>query len=84
MATKITQETWDKIGRQIISNSEGITNLVNDVLHYCSEKPRGSISDWAKQYVAEGNIWAYVDDMKFQLDKLKIPYRDPEKKFVDV
>ena len=82
---KLTQATWDKIGRQITRDAGGIKNLVHYVVEVKSyDYPNGSLDDWAKLYIRDGTGWVYTEDRANQLDKLKIPYRDADKKFNEV
>lgn len=82
---KITQATWDKIGRQLVRDADGIRNLVHYVVEVKSyDKPQGSLKDWAYLYVRDGAVWVYTEDRANQLDKLKIPYKDADKKFNEV
>ena len=85
MASKITQAQWDKIGRQIVRASGGIRPLVKYVTdHYAYSDPQGTLEDWAKAYIREGNMWIYEEEKAYQLDKLNIPYRSADKKFNEV
>ena len=82
---KLTQATWDKIGRQITRDAGGIKNLVHYVVEVKSyDYPNGSLDDWAKLYIRDGAVWVSYDDRANQLDKLKIPYKDADKKFNEV
>lgn len=82
MADKITQATWDSIGREILKDSEGITNLVHNVLHKSYEHPRMTLSELAEAYCREnGCITPYNQEREMYLIKHKIPYRDAAKKF---
>lgn len=82
---KLTQATWDKIGRQITRDAGGIKNLVHYVVEVKSyDYPNGSLDDWAKLYIRDGAVWVYTEDRANQLDKLKIPYKDADKKFNEI
>lgn len=82
---KITQATWDKIGRQLIRDAGGIKNLVSYVINTKGAGyPQGNLNDWAKLYIRDGAVWVSYDDRAAQLDKLMIPYKDADKKFNEV
>lgn len=83
MATaRISQATWDSIGKEILKDSGGIKNLVNDVIHMSYDYPNKSLSELAEVYCYQGNcLTAYNVEKAHYLDKHNIPYRDGAKKF---
>lgn len=84
MATKISQATWDSIGKQIVKDAGGIKALVDNVVSSAYDVPQGSFGDWCRAYIHRGAVWYATDDRAWQLDKFKIPYRDADKKFEEV
>ena len=84
MTPKISDATWDKIGKQIVKDAGGIKELVRQVVNSAYDVPRGYFEDWCRAYIHKGAVWYYTDDRAHQLDVLGIPYRNADKKFEDV
>lgn len=84
MATKISQATWDAIGKQIVKDAGGIKALTDYVVSSAYDVPQGNFGDWCRAYIHRGAVWYATDDRAWQLDKFKIPYRNVDKKFEEV
>lgn len=84
MATaKISQATWDTIGRYVLRKSGGIESLINGVCH-TSYGANPNLVDACETYVREGNLEVYYEDWEKQIAKWGIKTTNPTKKYMEV